>query len=256
MPKAEARIHSGKGLLPHPAKALRKKAQALLGARASVRPEVLGPEATERLLHELHMHQLELELQNIELKHAQAELETSQKRYADLYEHAPVGYLTLSRLGLILDANLTSAMLLGLSRRELHRQPLARFILPADQDAFAFHQVRRFQIGASSACELRLLRMGSPPFWARLEASSVSHGPGDAGVCRVVISAIAEPRLPDPAGGVCLAGAAAQELNTLLESILSETCALKAASGPASAACGQLDRIMVACAKGRGVLKS
>ncbi len=256
MQKADARNHPGKGLLPHPAKALRKKAQALIGEQPPHRPEVLGPEATQRLLHELHMHQLELELQNIQLKRAQEDLETSQRRYADLYEHAPVGYLTLSGLGLILDANLTGAMLLGLSRRELHRQPLARFILPADQDAYAFHRLRRFQGGAASVCELRLLRKGSPPFWARLETSNTSPGQSDAGVCRVVISAITEPRQLDPGGRACLAGWAAQELDSLLECILSETCALKAASVPASAARRQLDLILAACAKGRGVLKS
>ena len=181
-------IEPGKGRPPHPAKALRRKALALIGKMEPVTGAPLGAEATQRLLHELRMHQLELELQNLELRRAQEELETSRTRYVDLYDHAPVGYLTLNKFGLILDANLTAALLLGLPRRDLHRQPLVRFILPADQDTYYFHRNRHFKSGTASGCELRLLREGGPAFRARLEASYTRPGAGDPTVYRVVIS--------------------------------------------------------------------
>jgi PAS domain S-box-containing protein len=255
MSKALTRIQPGK---PHPAKALRRQALALVGARAEPLPAPLGPEATQRLLHELHMHQMELELQNVELRRAQEELEVSQKRYVDLYDYAPVGYLTLSKFGLILDANLTAGMLLGVSRRELHRQPLARFVLPADQDAYYFHRTRRFQSGAPAGCELRLLRKGSTPFWARLEASVSREDAGDPTVYRVIISDITERKFLEgrsPAADELACGNAAHELGTVLEAILSAACSLKAAAVPASATWMKLDAIATACTKGRGALK-
>lgn len=255
MQKAAARIQPAK---PHPAKALRRKAQALVRVRAEPLPAPLGPEATQRLLHELHMHQMELELQNVELRRAQEELEVSQKRYVDLYDYAPVGYLTLSKFGLILDANLTAGMLLGVSRRELHRQPLARFVLPADQDAYYFHRTRRFQSGAPAGCELRLLRKGSTPFWARLEASVSREDAGDPTVYRVIISDITERKFLEgrsPAADELACGNAAHELGTVLEAILSATSSLKAAAVPASATWMKLDAIATACTKGRGALK-
>ena len=73
-------------------------------------------------------------LQNEELRHTQQELETSRDRYSTLYDFAPVGYLTLDRDGVILDANLTAGQLLGSARGALLRQRLTDFIVPADQD--------------------------------------------------------------------------------------------------------------------------
>jgi len=255
MSKAVAGSRVRKGIPPHPAKALRRKAQALVGAQKARPPELLGPEATQHLLHELYLHQLELELQNLELRKVQEQLETSRKRCVDLYDYAPVGYLTLNKSGLILDANLTSAMLLGLSRRELHRQPLARFVLAADQEAYSLHWVRNLQSGASNSCELRMLRRDAPPFWARLETRASSHGEGDPGLCRVVISDITEPKL-DQEGLGSLTGEAAEELNALLEIIRDEIGVFKAVSGPAAVACRQLDSIVAACARGWEVLNT
>lgn len=254
MPKAATRIQPGK---PHPAKALRRRAQAMVAARVETLPAPLDPEATQHLLHELHMHQMELELQNLELRRAQEELEVSQKRYVDLYDYAPVGYLTLSKFGLVLDANLTAGMLLGVSRRELHRQPLARFVLPADQDAYYYHRTRRFQSGAPSGCELRLLRKGSTPFWARLEACLSRAGADDPNMYRVIITDINERKVlegrgPEGDGPACQA--VTHELQGVLEAILSAASTLKAASVPASPTWMKLEAIAAACAKGRGAL--
>ena len=192
MHKLASRIEPSKGPPPHPAKDLRRKATAMLGRLAPVPTERLGSEASERLLHELRMHQLELELQNLELRQAQEALESSRKRYVDLYDHAPVGYLTLNKAGLILEANLTAATLLGLSRQELHRQPITRFILPEDQDVYYLHRIRQMQNGPlrSGGCELRLARKDASPFWARLEGVPAGDSESGVGGCRVAISDI------------------------------------------------------------------
>ena len=128
--------------------ALRQRAEALAGERAGGMPEnleVLSPEAARRALHELRVHQIELEMQNEELRRTQEELEASRARYFDLYDLAPVGYFTLSEQGLILEANLTAAKLLGVARGALVKQPLSRFILPEDQDIHYLHRKRSWK---------------------------------------------------------------------------------------------------------------
>jgi PAS domain-containing protein len=110
------------------------------------------------LVHELEVHQIELEMQNDEWRRTQDELATSRARYFDLYDLAPVGYLTLSDKGLILEANLTAANLLALERSQLVRQPLFRFILPEDQDVYYLHRKRLSVTLQPQACELRMVR--------------------------------------------------------------------------------------------------
>jgi len=108
------------------------------------------------VLHDLRVHQIELEMQNEDLRRTQAELEASRARYFDLYDLAPVGYFTLSEQGLILEANFTAATLLGWPRGALVRRPLTRFIVRDDQDIYYLHRKRLFATGAPQVMELRL----------------------------------------------------------------------------------------------------
>jgi len=95
---------------------LRQQAQARVGALSAAQRDALTPAAAERLIHELQVHQIELELQNRALREAQQALEESRDRYADLYDFAPVGYATLTRESRITRMNLTAARLLGAER--------------------------------------------------------------------------------------------------------------------------------------------
>ncbi len=97
---------------------LRRRAEELV-ATVEVPPEDLSPDEAARLIHELRVHQIELEMQNDELRLSQASLEESRSRYADLYDFAPVGYLTLDERGAIVEANLTASFLLGRERSRL-----------------------------------------------------------------------------------------------------------------------------------------
>ena len=117
---------------------LRRRAEAFgreKDTRSREHLEPPSPEEARQTLHKLRVHQIELGLQNEELRQAQAELEDSQARHFDLYDLAPVGYCTLSEKGLILEANLTVATLLGVARGEMVTQPISRFILPEDRTA-------------------------------------------------------------------------------------------------------------------------
>ena len=121
--------------------------------------------------HELQVYQIELELQNEELRRAIDELEDSRQRYFDLYDLAPVGYLTVSPAGLILEANLTAATLLGSERRWLAGKPLGSFIHKEDKDYF---YLNRRQYGCSAEwnrCEVRMVKANGSIFWAQLEFS-------------------------------------------------------------------------------------
>jgi PAS domain S-box-containing protein len=96
----------------------------------------LSPEEAARLIHELRVHQIELEMQNEELRRAQTELEESRNRYADLYDFAPLGYLSLNKHGMILSANLTAAALLGVERSRLLGRYFAPLVPEPDRQAF------------------------------------------------------------------------------------------------------------------------
>jgi PAS domain S-box-containing protein len=163
-----------------------------------VRAEVSGeadytasssPEQVQRTLHELQVHQIELEMQNEELRRAQLDLEESRSAYVDLYDFAPVGYLTLNQHGAILRANLTAASLLGVARSALVRERFSRFIVPEDEDIFYLHHRELFATLEPRSCELRLARSGAPPFWALIEATAAAGVDGQP-VCRATLTDI------------------------------------------------------------------
>ena len=152
-------------------------------------PEAVTPEEMGRVLHELRVHQIEMEMQNEELRRIQVELEASRERYFDLYDLAPVGYVSLGETGVILEANLAAATLLGVVRGALVNQPLAHFILSEDQDLFYHLRIQLIATGTPQVCELRLVKQDAGPLWVRLEAA-VARAGDDSGACRVVVSDI------------------------------------------------------------------
>ncbi|MEI8037368.1 MAG: PAS domain S-box protein [Verrucomicrobiota bacterium] len=154
------------------------------------------PEDARQILHELQVHQIELEMQNKELLLTQAELDASRTRYFELYDQAPVGYLTVSESGLILEANLTASGLLDGSRGALVKQPLPRFIVPEDQDIYYIHLRRLHESGPPQMCELRMLGRDGKPFWAQLDTTAThpAHGPQEF---RLVLSDISARKRAD-----------------------------------------------------------
>jgi two-component system, cell cycle sensor histidine kinase and response regulator CckA len=178
---------------------LRRRAEEIAHEKAAPIPEnldTLPPEVAQRLLHELQVHQIELEMQNEELRRTQAEIEASQARYFDLYDMAPVGYFTLSAQGLILEANLTAANMLGVGRSHLVRQPLTRFILREDQNIYYGHRKQLFETSVPQVCELRMLSANAAPFWVQMDATVV-RGTGGAPLYRTVVSDISERKFAE-----------------------------------------------------------
>ena len=147
---------------------------------------------------DLRTHQIELETQNEELRRTQEELDVSRSRYFDLYDLAPVGYVTISETGLILEANLTAANLLGIARDGLVNLRFSRFILNEYQGTFYLLRKQILETSEPQSCELQMARHGDAPFWARLEATAVRDENGLT-ENRLVLSDITESKLAEVA---------------------------------------------------------
>lgn len=132
---------------------LRAKAEAWL---AGAPPDESPPRSSEELLYELRVHQVELEMQNEALRRSQVELEQARDRYVELYELAPVGYLTLTRGALVAEANITAATLLGIARKQLLDKPFDRFVANADLPLWQRNFVDAMAQGGRHAFELAL----------------------------------------------------------------------------------------------------
>ena len=179
---------------PEMAAARRRKAEAVHSERTARLPaasQAQSPEAMQRLLHELTVHQIELEMQNEELRRAENQLEAARERWFDLYELAPVGYCAVADNGLIVQANLAAATLLGVPRGALLTQPLTRFIASDDQDTYYRQRKELVQTGRSPARDLRMLNGAGRPFWAQL---AISRALDDSGApeLRIVLTDASE----------------------------------------------------------------
>lgn len=130
-------------------------------------------EATARssaeLMHELRVHQIELEIQNEALRQTQLELEDSRDRYVDLYEFAPVGYLTLNSDGIIIEINLTAVTLLGRERNKLLNKGFRNFVKREDQDRWVRHFIHAKAQESSESVELTMHRADGSLINAQLE---------------------------------------------------------------------------------------
>jgi PAS domain S-box-containing protein len=176
---------------------LRRKAEERLQINSSIfleKVEGLTSGQALELFQELRIHQVELEMQNEDLRRAQLELERSRARYFELYDLAPVGYLTLTAGGVIQEANLTAARLLRQERYDLIGLPFTRFVAREDQDSYYLYGKRLRQAGSQQTCELRLGRNGGLPFWARLEMSVVLDMEEEVSGFRAVFMDISEQK--------------------------------------------------------------
>lgn len=136
---------------------LRQQAEKMIASRGKADPQLKVPE----LIHELSVYQIELELQNEELTKAHHELEKSRDKYSDLYDFAPVGYLTLNEDLEVLEANFSAAILLGIDRRDLTGEKITSFIAPNSEDTIHQHFLEVVKTHSQQTCELKVHR--SPP---------------------------------------------------------------------------------------------
>lgn len=149
---------------------IRRRAEELLKKKAAVKPPLKEVDML-RLIHELQVHQIELELQNEELSRAREELELSRNQYAELYDFAPVGYFTFDSKGLILKVNLAGAQLLGVERLLIVNKTFTSFIADAyGKEMFSKHCEDVLQKEDKHICEIRLKRKDGSISYVQLQS--------------------------------------------------------------------------------------
>jgi PAS domain S-box-containing protein len=167
---------------------LRRRAEARLRAGTKKGAPARTEADTQRLVHELQVHQIELEMQNEELRQSRAEVETGLERYTELYDFAPVGYLTLGRDGAIRQVNLAGASLLGVERARLSGRRFGLFVADPGRSVFNVFLEKIFASQEEAACEVALLKEGKSPLNVHL-TGLISQ---DGQECRVVLADITE----------------------------------------------------------------
>ncbi len=156
---------------------LRRQAEARL--RMTKRDVAAMPvKDVQQLVHELQVHQIELEMQNDELRRTQLELEAVRDRYMDLYDFSPVGHLTLDTHGTIVEANLRAGTLLGLNRNKLIGEPLAGFIAPRDEGTFHRYCQEVLKADTRQICEVSLRLEAGVSRWIYFESLAVQDEQG------------------------------------------------------------------------------
>lgn len=190
---------------------LRQRAETRLEAEDRSTVET-PPEDVARLLYDLHTHQIELEMQNEELRHAQHELLKARDRYIRLYDLAPVGYLTISEKGLMLETNQTFVNMLGMERQHLINQPLSAHIVQPDQDAYYLFISQLRKVKQQKTCELRMSRQDQDStsatnviqsfgaeerswFWVRIDSRPLLNGKGEVSNINLSVSDITSFKL-------------------------------------------------------------
>lgn len=172
---------------------LRVEAEERL-SRAQQGPEMSSLDNDE-ILHELRVHRIELEMQNQELSHTQIELEESRDRYLDLYEFAPVGYLTLSQDGIIHEMNLTAAALFGNDRKFLLRHRFSSLVTLEDRERWYRYFLHSLRHDGTLSCELALMRKDRTIIHALLNCLLIARGPSP--LVRIALTDISDRKKAD-----------------------------------------------------------
>jgi diguanylate cyclase (GGDEF)-like protein/PAS domain S-box-containing protein len=176
---------------------LRHKAEAEASLRHKVKSSdiaLLSANEVKQMLHELEVHQIELEMQNQDLRETQIMLDASRERYFDLYNMSPVGYCTLNEAGIILEANLTLSSLLDIHRSKLLKQSFSRFVFKDDQDDYYLKTKHVLLSEENLSFELRMLTSSNRIVWVHLSSMCTKDTDGYAEL-RVAVNDITEQRM-------------------------------------------------------------
>ena len=251
---------------------LRQLAEKALKEKSDKDYDLSGksPEDVTRLIHELSVHQIELEIQNEELHRIQEELEKTKSRYSHLYDFAPTGYVTVNEKGTIVEANLTMATMLGIERGGLIGKMLSHYILKDDQDIFYKHRQRLMETGSPQVCELHLVKKDGHTFYVRLECMIIKSGEDEFREIRATISDISESKQAENERNNLrnqllrsqklesigtLAGGIAHEFNNILSIIIGNNELIMDELPEWSHERENTEAILVACLRARDVVK-
>lgn len=179
-------------------KDLRKKAERGF-PRGAAQPKRMSKADAAATIHELQVHQIDLEMQNEELRTAQKQLEDSRSKYTDLYDFAPIGYFTFDKKGYIIEANLTGCQMLGVERIKLIEKPFSSFVSKESQDKFYLYHRAALTPGLKQTCEITLVGKDGQKFEAQLESIPAADAEGNLTLCRTAITDITERKQAEAA---------------------------------------------------------
>ncbi|HEY5552559.1 MAG TPA: histidine kinase, partial [Opitutaceae bacterium] len=166
---------------------LRRQAQSRLRKLQGKSGHFGSDAEVRKLVHELQVHQIELELQNEELMQTALAARQAEEKFTDLYDFAPIGYFSLDREGKIMEVNLTGTVMLGVERSGLIKRRFQLFVEEADRRAFNLFLEKSFKSHRKRACEMRLVKANRTGFWADLEAIVSTRASWSRGWCRVAV---------------------------------------------------------------------
>jgi PAS domain S-box-containing protein len=161
---------------------LRLRAEAMIQhtlSEESRSDRFLSPEESKKILQELRVHQIELEMQNDTLRQAQDELEDSRDRYVDLYDFAPVGYLSITAHGMIEEINLAATRLLSMERKALLQRPFTSLVIAEDESRWLTLFLTMMEQNGKDSVEVTLQRGDGSVFPAQLDCATQKVGAGD-----------------------------------------------------------------------------
>ena len=165
---------------------LRRKAERdLRGEKLSL--DRMSEEDILKTVHELHVHQIELEMQNEELREAQEKLEESRNNYSDLFDFAPVGYFVLDKKGSISQVNLTGASMVGIERSLLLDKPFILCVSREDRDSYYRNSRQVSREAAKMRCDLQMLCRGKGDFYAELLIEPITDLDGETVGLRIAV---------------------------------------------------------------------
>jgi len=153
---------------------MKRRAEQII-AEQPERMHELPAQDIQELIHELQVHQIELEMQNDELRKAQLEVETSRRKYHDLYDFAPVGYFTLDERGIILEVNLAGAVLLGVERRYVVGRGFSSFLAPESQERFYYYREQAQATKREQHCEIKIIWKNGASFYVKLQMVAAQY---------------------------------------------------------------------------------
>jgi PAS domain S-box-containing protein len=148
----------------------------------------MSEEQVAALVHELRVHQVELEMQNESLRQAQVDLEQSRTKYAELFDFAPVGYLVFDHNAVVIEANLTAVGMLQVERGQLIGTSFSSLFQPSSRDQWLLHYKTVFKSGQPQECELELKRKDKAQVVVRLRSEPVKNEVGEVIECRTTMT--------------------------------------------------------------------
>jgi PAS domain S-box-containing protein len=176
---------------------LRQMAEKLVNGEEKLSEATLAampPTLVLKMLHDLQVHEVELEMQNETLRQTQLQLLAMQARYFDLYDLAPISYCTVNELGIILEANLAMAELLGVARNIAVGQRISNYILRECQDTYYLCRKLLNTTGQRQSCELHMVKADGNSFWVNIAISSAESSNGDK-MQRMVLTDITDAKI-------------------------------------------------------------